>query len=455
MRTFAFTLIEMMIAVTLGMLIVYTAVAGFRVASQATTLASRLSLENSLIRAGMTEAHQQLDFWTNLDDPNDTTRQRLRRSVNLNGDRWASTYSHLPGTTKVGFPFAAMRDVFPANRDIRTAGVAAGSMVPRRIAAPGFARAEISAPPSPVPIEMEQDVGFDPTYTWAAHDPRTWFRANCLEKDRWTAGPSWLPQQKFGRYGIFSNIDANPVFRTFGALKTQESDTSTYSASYQAQPAHLWYGRQLAGLARALGFYGFCEYLPSNALYQAHSSYDGARTSSGGLNFFFRPHGRASGGFIGEGMTNTGTQGIYSLTAAQSYGITDPYDRTVSDTQLMGEFCRYWKTDYPAASGAGRAELQQFVQVAVPLKELMKSNSRPGHWPVVSVATGRYVKSGHFVNIAKIRWTSPMTGEMAELSFTSLCTSLRGARMQRKIGGDWANWDNATNATNDDHLDTP
>jgi prepilin-type N-terminal cleavage/methylation domain-containing protein len=62
-----FTLIELMIAITLGMLLVYTAIAGFRVASQCATISNRLSLENSLIRAGITEAHQQLDFWTNLD----------------------------------------------------------------------------------------------------------------------------------------------------------------------------------------------------------------------------------------------------------------------------------------------------------------------------------------------------------------------------------------------------
>ena len=48
----AFTLIEMMIAVALSTMIVYVAMAGFRVATQCTTQANRMSLENSLMRAG-------------------------------------------------------------------------------------------------------------------------------------------------------------------------------------------------------------------------------------------------------------------------------------------------------------------------------------------------------------------------------------------------------------------
>jgi prepilin-type N-terminal cleavage/methylation domain-containing protein len=50
--TQAFTLIELMISIALGTLILYTAFAGFRTASQAITIANSLSLENSLLRAG-------------------------------------------------------------------------------------------------------------------------------------------------------------------------------------------------------------------------------------------------------------------------------------------------------------------------------------------------------------------------------------------------------------------
>jgi prepilin-type N-terminal cleavage/methylation domain-containing protein len=43
-----FTLIELMISVTLGSLVIYTATAGFRVASQSMTAANRLGVENAI-----------------------------------------------------------------------------------------------------------------------------------------------------------------------------------------------------------------------------------------------------------------------------------------------------------------------------------------------------------------------------------------------------------------------
>ena len=74
-----FSLIEVMIALGLGTVIIYTALAGFRVASQAVTTASKLSLENSCFRAGFTAANDAVDFWTDVDDPHDATKQLLRQ----------------------------------------------------------------------------------------------------------------------------------------------------------------------------------------------------------------------------------------------------------------------------------------------------------------------------------------------------------------------------------------
>jgi prepilin-type N-terminal cleavage/methylation domain-containing protein len=370
MRPNGFTLIELMIAVALGMVIVYTATAGFRVAAQSTAMSGRLALENSLMRAGIIEAHQQLDFWTNLDDPGDGTRQRRRRTVVLDGEPWSTPFLDLPGTSRIGLPFSPMREVFPPNADLRTGARSQGSSVPRRPAADGFRRPEISVPASPVPAAHEQDIGFDPTYTWAPHDPCTWYRGNCLEKYRQEAPPAWVPPQKFGRYGIFGNIDAAPAFKEYAGLKAREQYADTCSASCDAKPAHLWYGRQLAGLARALGYYGLCDYLPSHALYNFHASYSGAapRTSSGGQTHFFLPCDRQPVTpfyFVGQGMTHTGTLGLYSLTVAQSHGITNPHERNASDSEVAGEVSRYYDTDYPAAADGGRDQLQQFVRLKV------------------------------------------------------------------------------------------
>ena len=74
---------------------------------------------------------------------------------------------------------------------------------------------------------------------------------------------------------------------------------------------------------------------------------------------------------------------------------------------------------------------------------------------MVSVGVAHYIKSAKFANVARVRWTNPLTGAESELSFTAVGTTLRGARMQRKTGGGWAKWDNASGAMNDPHLDTP
>ena len=64
-----FTLIELMIAVTLGLGIVMVATAGFRVAAQAVTKCNRMALENALVRTAVLQACNEVDFWTFVDNP--------------------------------------------------------------------------------------------------------------------------------------------------------------------------------------------------------------------------------------------------------------------------------------------------------------------------------------------------------------------------------------------------
>lgn len=65
-----FTLIELMIAITLSMMIAYTAFAAFRVASQSVATCRRLSIENGMMRTGFIAALEELDFWDLYDDRN-------------------------------------------------------------------------------------------------------------------------------------------------------------------------------------------------------------------------------------------------------------------------------------------------------------------------------------------------------------------------------------------------
>lgn len=78
MRGHAFTLIELVIAIALGVTICLTAFAAVRMASSVVTAANRLSIHNSLLRTAVTTAIDDLDFWHSADDLTDTNRQPLR-----------------------------------------------------------------------------------------------------------------------------------------------------------------------------------------------------------------------------------------------------------------------------------------------------------------------------------------------------------------------------------------
>ena len=435
-----FTLIEMMLAVALGSLLVYTAMAAFRVASQTVTITNRICLENSLIRAGIHEAHNQLDFWTNLDDPDNAGDQRLRAAnIDVGGTNLGARLSEAGLPAKAGLIFAKMSDVFPPNKLSRPATTTApSSQVPRFTTALSpqvLTTAQLNGK-----ADWESDAGFDPTCVWAPHDPRTWYRGNCIEKDGGAGRPLW-----FGRYAIFTNTDANPLLKDF--------DDITPAATYSATPLHLWYGRQLLGFSRAFGFYGMCDYMPSNVLYSTYTSFVNGGTNRGGIPTYFLPNRGTHESFVGQGMINVPTLGIYALTVTQSYGVSNPVRRTIDDKTLATEYYRFYDSDYSAAGGGGKTELQQFINITIPMSPLMKQ--QPQHWSVVSVGVGHFVKSAKFVSIAKIRWESPLTGSLTELSFTGVGSSLRGARMQRKPGSGWAKWDNVSASANDANLDTP
>lgn len=158
-RLHAFSLIELMIAISLGMLLVYAAMAGFRVASQSITSANRLAMENSLLRAGFHEALNEIDLWTSYDDPQSTLAadQALRRAQ--------MPFSPLPTTPRI------------------------------MASTPGGTEGYVFS-------ESENDIGWDHTYPWPASSSRTWWRANAAE---WHGSIG-----RSGNYTLFSGIGGSP-----------------------------------------------------------------------------------------------------------------------------------------------------------------------------------------------------------------------------------------------------
>ncbi len=416
----AFTLIEMMIAVALGSLVVYTAMAGFRAASQTVTAANRLSIENSLLRAGYWEAQTQLDFWTNLDDPNPSGLRPLR------------------GT---GSPFAELTSWTKGGGNPR--GTTNGAVNATKV------RTDLTD------ATWEQDTGWDPTYSWSVHDPRTWTRANLAEKDRdtndlFTKGfnASTMPPIWFGRYAIFAHTNPNSTLTPF-SVQADYTNTPTGTAipltysGYNDTAVHPWYYRQLSNLIGAMGYAAFCEYLPPNAIYTWHTNVAGAPLTTGSINKLgIQP----SLGFCNDDGTQLNSRGIYRQTYSTSYGYLNPRAPGVS---INSDYNRHFNTDYTADGSV--AELNTFLSRINYPEKIMRE--KPDHWPTVEVSVGRLIKNAHHVAVAKIRRVSALTAETIELSWCGLGSTLRGARQQRKPGSGWATWDNG-GAANDTNLDT-
>jgi type II secretory pathway pseudopilin PulG len=65
-----FTLIEMLIAITMSIGVLYLAFAALRVAGQTISVSKRLSVENGMMRTGIYAALEELDFWDQYDNRN-------------------------------------------------------------------------------------------------------------------------------------------------------------------------------------------------------------------------------------------------------------------------------------------------------------------------------------------------------------------------------------------------
>lgn len=77
-----FTLLEMMLALTIGLMLILVAVATFRATSQAIIRSNRIAVQNQLLLAGISYALDDLDGWDTLNDPADPTNQTKRPRLN-------------------------------------------------------------------------------------------------------------------------------------------------------------------------------------------------------------------------------------------------------------------------------------------------------------------------------------------------------------------------------------
>jgi len=473
-----FTLIELMLSIGLGILLLYTAFAAFRTAAQAVTIANRLSLENSCLRAGYFQVENDLDFWTSQDDPDNSNNQLLRGT---------GTTANLGAG---GLPFTPMNAVYsllgisPTPPKFLNGAGLQGDIQPR----PGSPTTTPYPYPDP---NWENDRGFDFSYSWTPSDPRTWFRGQMAAK----SGGQIQPMPENGRYAMYQNTSSTPSFGSitgnymptalnwmtpftlipsFSGGTTPQLFTSTYTGNANST----WYPNQVMMFLNAMGYEALCEYLPTNAVYDYYTNYNSNTTTTDGEALICITPGWFGGGnSFGNGDGGQVTaRGIYRNTYSTSYSYQNPNappDGSVpvngimpQEPGIINRAYMHWDSDYTAVGGTfgggwnqgGSPGLQDMLAHALYEQGLMASE--PIYWPVVSTCVGRFVKCGHFVACAKIRRILPLTGEVVELSFLGLGSTLRGARMQRirpdMVGpnGAWAKWDDTPGFTDPVTFDT-
>jgi len=467
----AFSLIELLIAMALGMVIIYTAVAGFRLASSSITVANRMSLENRIIRAGMAHALDQVDFWTDVDapggDPVDTAfnGQALRtwstdhpysrtsiKARNDFGHWWM--FSWHPGDEKREFEPSRTKGS-PFTPFSSAAG--ASALWPRGGSDPLHQR------------------GWSATYAWPAHDPRTWWYGDygTVLEESWAdmsspVGPSvrynW---QETGRYGLFANRKERPKLG---------NDTNTFydfdNGSFggdsglfgEVDASHSWRDNQLWSLRHSLGIYGMADYVPANAISSVCGGFDYVHATDSITDVDERTlpqfGGHSTYHFTSQVKTMQDT--VICFFPFSPYMFISPsseispvwYNYNSSkDTKNAIIGMQRAQTSYQNARFANYVRLYGTSSIVKPLLPL-----KPDTWPDCSIRTYRHMKVGHFINSCEVTWTSPLTGERSSISFNGFGTTLRGARQQRALNpspgsGGWAAWYNLGDSRNELTLD--
>ncbi len=417
LRTSGFTLIEMLIAIALGVVIITTCAAGFRVASQSISVANRLALENTLMRSGYFAAVEEADYWESFDDPNATpapaTSLRGSASLTYHGVATARGMAFTP-LTQMGFTCAA-------------------------------------------PTNSEADRGWDSAYQWPASDPRGWYHGQIPEFMHNIDG-------KFGFYEVFTHLSSAPNLSSTALV--QSANLVAYGV---ASPLHTWLPNQLEGMKNALGYYGLYDYFPANTFfgYYGHGDWgdqslshewsnpDSPNTASPNGSLF-----KLSG--FSQGYDYSTVNGRNNNTNSVSFpivpasGFTEFRTDTLAVQDLVSRNHSSWVTNTYQAAGTS-AGVSGFLGNALVRTPLM--TSRPAYWPELRVQVARYANQSRFATLCRISWRSPLTGATAEAAFTVLSTTLRGARQQRRQGGGWATWTNSISdpilRTTDATLDSP
>ena len=434
--TKAFTLIELLIALGLGMVIMLTAVAGLRVASQGITTANRLSLENRLIRAGMIQAVEQVDFWTDVDDPTRSDISDSSNGVGFQGQAlraWSTT--HPLDCNGVGGENWDQGQDWSSGKE--PSAVKGGPFTPFAITNGSVFLWERKLETGTTP-EAERERGWDARYSWPAADPRTWWYGNYGERGtNWSrpgdldglSGPHWANDQHLGRYALFSNRKTRPTLGN--DPNGRWGDTGPFG---QVEAVHTWRDNQLIGLRNALGLYGLWDYVPGNAIGHIYGDIE---VSNNSVTSEVDERYMTEWFSMGQGAQHkqmrsrlNGESSWYtaiwpSSPSTPTLWFPGQTDQPTKD-KIIGQQRGYFKNE----GGINKRGFQKVMHAFIKSDRSLLPQ-KPTSWPSLSVIQRRFCVANHFVNLCEVRWQMPTTGEEGAITFNTFGTTLRGARQQR------------------------
>ncbi len=417
--TNAFTLIELMLSVTLGMLIVYVATSGLRVASQTVSTANRLATENAVLRAGFQIALAETDFWLSYDDPYDTSDDRFKQPLRVIGnDKRQPARPH-------GLPFTPLKELHDLNIYVKRSNINDN--------ADGWE-------------QDRSDENNGSRKDWQAHLPRTWAWGNLVEKVSVQMRlPIWSPAPPG---------QGNKSYPSENTKKRQLFGKYHDIASSDLGSPRGWQQRQLDGLNRSMGFIGVFDYLPANAplmIYEKDGLLGDAWTVSREWCYVNSPDpndtrplvrrktigefhlgnwgGVSSGFHFATDMLNRTMENVFIFPRGYSdpsLGL-EPLTRQTL-TQIGSK--RYSTGSWNAASNNKSEDSIAHINIEGETR-VPYLNYRPETWPDLEVSSVRHVRNGSQICMNRISWTNPLTGALLTMSFNSIGTTFRGARQQR------------------------
>jgi hypothetical protein len=479
-RRGGFTLIELMLAVALGMSIVLLAASAFRVTSESVRTAQRMARINEMISIGVLAALDEVDHWDAYDDRSDDSPgksgQRLRQSLTI-------PVMNREAHPVLGLPFSPFRGGGGLTATFGAQAPGGGWRDDEQLWAVS-ADNELTWWPGNKAESQETDCRFGHYSIFGVSRPPTRQEVLIDPQTRIERHGAWMPRNGGLVYGTIPMRD-DPIPDPGGGLAALRR--------YRHQSPG-WTYNQMHGLANALGWYGMMDYLPANSIvcWSVERSGRGNRATSNymddfGFNFnnspadvtdsagrpifliktFSRSNGFANFGdrpyFVLQTFSpNWCPHGIDFLTAYTAYGLVPPKDNQLESgpagqAMTLAELCYHnrnivrmeshdipigdWGSNnsndflepaYPSATEAAGPEIfSRYVKRTTSQTALLER--RPEVWPEVGVSVGRYLRLSRFSAQFKVSWSEPHTGEQAELRFTAMGSTLRGARRMRGL----------------------